>query len=243
MGEESTALKAANKTQQTVGLVPALPLPSVPLQLFQSGKGYMFPILHLSWTCPSPTHGQEFPCSLVLKFHYHIQPHLWSFSPQGIQSAWLHLMIQTLLLKYHTFADSSSMFYKGTIKKFSNIHFLGTQVAAAAGKWPCPTRGQFPSPHEDKKEHTETRCLCWSRSQTTALEGRSISHVATQEAHSGEGGGEQQARKESPPNFQCSVRGTNGRIQPEGNGSGLGTAFRLTLWIKQRHWAPLHITV
>lgn len=48
MGEESTALKAANKTQQTVGLVPALPLPSVPLQLFQSGKGYMFPILHLS---------------------------------------------------------------------------------------------------------------------------------------------------------------------------------------------------
>lgn len=85
------------------------------------------------------------------------------------------------------------MFYKGTIKDFSNMHFLGTQVAAAAGKGPCPTQGQFPSPRKDGKERTETRCLCWSRSQTTVSEGRSIWRVATREADAGEGGGQQQA--------------------------------------------------
>lgn len=56
-------------------LVPALPLPSFlsPFNISNQGRGISFPVLHLSWTCSSPTHGQEFPFALVLKFHYHIQ--------------------------------------------------------------------------------------------------------------------------------------------------------------------------
>lgn len=82
------------------------------------------------------------------------------------------------------------MFYKGTIKGFSNI--LGVQ-ACSSWKGTLSNMGQFPSPQQDEKEHTETRPLCWSRSQAVASEERSVRHVATQEAYAGKGGGEQQA--------------------------------------------------
>lgn len=50
------------------------------------------------------------------------------------------------------------------------------------------------------------------------------------------------AGRDSPPNFQCCARGTNRRIQPERNSSGLGTASQLTPRTEQWHLSPLHIT-
>lgn len=117
MGEESIALKAANKTQQTVGHQPAWSFVALSLPCF-SPPFYLpstFPIWEGVYasppsTFPEPALDQHTGKNLLLLWfsNFIITSSLssQSFSPRGTQPAWLHLIIQTLLLKCHTFADS-----------------------------------------------------------------------------------------------------------------------------------------